>query len=1126
MKKHRFSSLLKTIFLLCVGFVVLTLSSCENFMQGADVRSQLDKAVSFANAKNCSLFISQETEMGTFLSSGEKECKVGYSVEIVFNLKKDYYIFNGLKAISIDETESRDDCIEFTLNEEASDISKGIYKITAKLLKYANDIMIKADCTVLPRVLNYLPSSTDYQYANTPIMITFNMPVAPEDFNGNYSIKLNDTDLAAELFEIPIFSNNNTVVTIRPKPYLIKSYIKDQNLETIKFKVILTDSIIVKRGDKSYSLVQDNNSCFFVNYNTIIEDTSPVKQTLFLTRHPVTLEDAQSVVQEEKFNRECVGTVPEEIYFEDDTGSGIDWDVFNDYCALVAQNRTNGIVYIYGEYNDPDGGVKSIKVLEKRTNDSNSKIVDESSQLYIYTEESEDTAFSTVDGITSFCVKHVINTEDGAVLLTVTVSDIADNDSDPQEFTAIKRSRGEITHDHAIKSYYYYDLINALEENTISIDEYNEALKTIEYEIFIEDNSNVDEICCIYFLDDYDLGVNIEPQKVELKYEHSNGDIKTEVFTKEERYIQFDFSGNDSWYGYHLLDVDSVSGLTITIIVTDDLGNKATRDFRLPAPEDLVMSIQQQGSSNKAIVKFSNIYKSDYYELYGENGMDYIYQIKQNELGDIIGYSCEYGDEIVIEYDSNHPSYKYQMSADVQSQLLTEFHNIYYSFNPNNSSPDIGNVSKGSPEYVIKTSSIKKSRYFGPWIDITVNVSQESANYYDSIYAECTWVDKYSNNRSEIVFFSPHETNTIIQLDSETVHMYPLNITVYGIKNQQTTTGTAYTTINLKGTTDPQYDNIPPEVILEHYSDRIEFSVTDIGTGPNIGIIDFLNQKLYSATYDSTIDELIIKIPFWEFQKEGQYYYEYNYSALDNIGNSSSANNRWFYLYDLPVGSFSNVTKNANTGTLVFKTNEFISTDSLNKENIKIYVYSNDKKDWVSLANRYQPSDNTYTLTKEDGTDGGSIYVLSTNGSCALNNYGFTYGGTYIKIISSIYQYAYAILKQSVPGYFFTGIPGAGGNTDKLIPAADSVVITSDKPVLVTTFITDTPYEQCKRWSYREWENYKKHLGEKILQFGESNMTPKTYDYPVDEIKAGECFVVLARYSTGEVKMSPVMVKD
>ena len=37
--------------------------------------------------------------------------------------EKDYYIFNGLKAISIDETESRDDCIEFTLNEEASEIS-------------------------------------------------------------------------------------------------------------------------------------------------------------------------------------------------------------------------------------------------------------------------------------------------------------------------------------------------------------------------------------------------------------------------------------------------------------------------------------------------------------------------------------------------------------------------------------------------------------------------------------------------------------------------------------------------------------------------------------------------------------------------------------------------------------------------------------------------------------------------------------------------------------------------------------------------------------------------------------------------------------------------------------------
>ena len=75
-----------------------------------------------ANAKSVTLVISQDNTMGTFLSSGDKECKLGYSINVQFNLKKHSYIFKGIKAVSTtDEEVSRDDCIEFTITDRDDD---------------------------------------------------------------------------------------------------------------------------------------------------------------------------------------------------------------------------------------------------------------------------------------------------------------------------------------------------------------------------------------------------------------------------------------------------------------------------------------------------------------------------------------------------------------------------------------------------------------------------------------------------------------------------------------------------------------------------------------------------------------------------------------------------------------------------------------------------------------------------------------------------------------------------------------------------------------------------------------------------------------------------------------------
>lgn len=181
----------KTCFCI-LSLLILLLTSCENFMNAGDVQKEIENAVNKANAKSFNLVISQDTSMGSFLSSGEKECKLGYSINVQFNVKKDSFIFKGLKAVSTSNDEvSRNDCINFTTLESDSD--RGIYKLSIQLLKEATDILILPDCTQVPGVVkdDCFPSfdAGGWEQDST-IKIAFNKPITLLE---TFSLVITDT---------------------------------------------------------------------------------------------------------------------------------------------------------------------------------------------------------------------------------------------------------------------------------------------------------------------------------------------------------------------------------------------------------------------------------------------------------------------------------------------------------------------------------------------------------------------------------------------------------------------------------------------------------------------------------------------------------------------------------------------------------------------------------------------------------------------------------------------------------------------------------------------------------------------------------------------------------------------
>ena len=70
---------------------------------------------------------------------------------------------------------------------------------------------------------------------------------------------------------------------------------------------MLTDKIVSQTEDKSFYLIQDLNSTFTVRYDSTCEETAPVEQKFFITRHPVTLDTAVTFTNsDEKFNYEDI----------------------------------------------------------------------------------------------------------------------------------------------------------------------------------------------------------------------------------------------------------------------------------------------------------------------------------------------------------------------------------------------------------------------------------------------------------------------------------------------------------------------------------------------------------------------------------------------------------------------------------------------------------------------------------------------------------------------------------------------------------------------------------------------------------------------------------------------------
>ena len=600
--------------------------SCDNFLKGANIKRELDDAIEIANSKPVTIYVTVEQGSGS-VNVERVSAKRKQSFDLVFTPSSSWQ-FVRWEVYDRQTGQRLDDAISFE-NPLSPDTK---FTVTKAL----ENLEIRPRCLLV----QVTPEAASKNWANIPIKIQFNVPV---DASVASSIKIEYGGVSLQklgLFEAPVLNADQTLVTITPKPNELAAYITSQNLSVIKIDITLGTSIKTQSGETI--LLSEKFKSYSVWYETAVEKEKPVINDFFVTRTPLTPEKTDSFAK--------IAAIDKFVQKTEAALTDVD---------EIKQNRAGKFVYIYGHCYDKDSGVKTVVITQERTNDEDGYIVpplpeDQKVPPRIVTKqtikllESDKENFWIEDnGNVRFCVKYFLDGDEedyknGAILLTVQVFDGAENYSEPEGLTVIKKVGND---GFSVKQgnfgYYLTDIFR--NSHTYSFDpdfkfDYEQGIKSART-LYVHASE------LLYSRESTTTGRDyyyLDVTKLLCKYTAKTGNLVTKegVLSNGEWVVDF--------------ENEIVNGLMVNFVVEDDIGNTATDTFTFPSIALSSMSVNDQ---NEKIVTFDSDFSSIPY-LYFQPTIVYIKQGHENEKDEI--HSSSPGQEIT--FDSQYTYYVWDLS--------------------------------------------------------------------------------------------------------------------------------------------------------------------------------------------------------------------------------------------------------------------------------------------------------------------------------------------------------------------------------------------------------------------------------------------------------------------------------
>ena len=1050
----------------------------------------------FSNQKKVSLNISGDTTTGSFLSSGEKECTVGFYVEVQYMVNKDEYHFAGLEAVSSSDGSSRAGAVSIT--QTGKDEDEGIYKYKIRVTEEVNDILIKAVCLPYPAVDSYLPSSSEAVYSNTPITVTFNMPMealsaTPQSsiFNfDNISLKINGTSVS-QYFEEPTFNADKTSLKITPKVKAFTDYVKSLNVATVQVNVAFSDDIYVMNGNAKLPLIINENARFAVKYLPYSESTPPLVLDWFGTTQEITPQTDTNTSSLRKFSLKTVDSA--------------------DFAKIDAlKNLCEDDVYFYFRCYDKDSGVQKIEVNQKYTNDYDGKslLTDstsyrEKTDIYDLDLLSENVEFvSDGEGNTIVCIRHKIFESDeplyGAIFLQATVYDACGNNTELEPFSVIahgnieqclKNDSGTNYFPMASKSYFEpVTLLINLEKENLKMRFYKKDFLTISYK-----DENLKYYC---------------------KYTDKNGTEQNVPFESidDANYLAVELNLGEKTIleGTNLEVIKGFAGKSFKILA------KYTEEG-----EEFTLCEQEYTFPDGHADFVHSVSDGDFID-YSENQQNFKYDASEKLIE--AAYQLPLSDEYNCYCVRQIPAYKEFVILSGNS--INYYYYIYGEIQGPFTKTSLNELTQNLPLSPVITQeklSYNKSKIEGA-IDVIIDFGEDISEKYDSVTINSRYDSETINS---LKIYSGRFIT--IQLNLKAFYPYYYNqyeyyssyrtITILAEKNGVQLTPVSLVARLLTEQEKIDYDNITP---VNNYQTNREatdngyiLNFWDYESGPGGGTVS-INGNSYqyhesSTAYTYKTDEIPLSNlnPFSSTPYTSEIY--------DKAGNHYKKNGSIGSAASIDTKVLSGVEKSTSGWTPKF-VDGICHTYDRNYIKALYYGTASDIGFYRFISNAWESSP-VRKVTKNEITKSSDTYFTISSGT------NLTISGSYFVKLATKRD-------NNIYGYkiYYTGSYSGDGSCNLLYAngsAKDSMAVSSDAPVFVHTIVTKYQYDECKNWNAEQWECLTQELNTALnpKQFAFSDGHPKRYDIPMSDIESGSCYVVVAHYADDTVLMSEVMQK-
>jgi hypothetical protein len=1093
--------------------------SCENFMKGEESARELERLISLANAPSSTVLFKSDSSMGTFLSGSSKELKIGYETEILFSANLENGLLDTFVAQSITDS-SKDMAQYITIKMLDRDDEKALYKFSVTLLKQAPDIVVKPVFISYPVIQSYSPKTDSSPvYANTPITVTFNIPmeaetVLPSQSLFNYSnifITCNNQSIE-EYLETPVFNSSKTILTLKPKDEFL-GYLISLKETFVSINVSFGSNIAARTGTIELPLRQDENVAFTVKFKPEVEKNPPVKADFFASSQDYSLADlsellsSQSASQLKRFN-------------QDDISVKGNYTV-EEYSAKVVQNVTSEQVYIYGYYYDDDSGVKSVSVTWQYTNNKDGVVLKSEPHTpdTFYTDVKNDQAeFLAIGKYVLFKIKYQISDDDGAYLFNVSVCDSCYNRSQEESFTAIKDAELNIA---SLKP---FNLYHDIETNNSSADQrynkledylnnpdFNEILKTLKF---------------VYGKPVYSSVEDPDLVDIFVKYINKEQEEVTEPVYHDEQ--------NKRLY-VHKLDVEYVHDLKITIIVKDKFDHVETRDFYFP-PQP------QKYSDSNAIYFAPGTKATEAFSMYyNENEGTYSLGVQIEEIN-----RC--GDFLFANPDDGKTFFIYENDM-LYSELSAD-----YVFGPQ--------VEHGSTNWFEESQELKlPPDIYLDNMEITPGISDDQHHYSLTVtLPDDIWYG-LEDTYDYIALYSYPEDPSVVgvyekgclttKINYEKVNPGTKSFFIAGIKDGKRS-NYSYSSDNPDGKQDYDwYDSTTSDIDKKIYKESPPFLDSFRkaawflpGLKEQYGTTKFLppcaKVDEYLAVPDTSgkIDALELVI---------DHAYRYTYSGK-TIGKSKE-----YFIYEIDGGDLYipiiewhygmnsiAVTLENEHGTTSYGQNFTISESPLvyhvpqnlpaaetslefdptefdvpQEAGSTAYICYLDADGWHDdfMEHIYDENTKPSTVWQKTVVDGKYKWSLKTPYQLQQN--------VFIKVITVLDWGEYISSE-----LFYNGKPSGGELTDKFIDMGDYYLVSSNKPVYLYTVATMQPYKECSKWSVHDWDTLHYKANEQCFDFTSNDSSNLRFYAPdTSWMREGYNYVTVAHFADGHSVISKVRQK-